>query len=224
MGYYETIDVTRSGHPGIVRGFTYSHHHHHRPHHREHRHHKCFDDCCGVPLSEYKQLRADLQRSQEEAAKPKLDKEDLKCALRDRDDKVRQLQGDNGWYHAENDRLKADHDRLRVENDRLAYENACLRQDIAVEVGKGDAFKRRIKVLEKDVVAKECDLRDRKADVKDLKRQVGLLNTKLDVAKDRYDRGLKARDRELLSRDEVIREQNSTIQRLQHLLEHFRGW
>ncbi|KAK8086221.1 hypothetical protein PG994_001195 [Apiospora phragmitis] len=199
MGYYETVDVSRSGQPGFVRAHSY-HHHHHRPNHREHKH-KCFDDCCGVPLSEYNRLLAQVQSYQAKNEKLKADKEKLKSSF-------------------------ADNDQLKDDNERLEWDKYYLSQNVSAEIGKNDAFKQRIKALEKDVIDRGHELHEKKADVRGLKRDVGILNTKLDVCKDHYNRAtqvIKSRDRGIQNRDEIIREQNNTIQQLQRLLHEFRG-
>lgn len=222
MGYYETIRITRKGVPEFVRSPSYQHHHRHHE-----RRYKCFDDCCGIPLSEFNILRDEVQRCQKETKRLAREKEDLRIAIVDLNNNYKELRKANEWYSDENARLKADNDRLKLDNERLGCENAYLRHDVSVEAGKTDTFRRRVKVLEKDVIAQDLALKDKKAEIRGLKSTNDILNGKLDDYKVRYEqvnREIKSRDRIILKRDDTIREQTNKIHRLQCLLEQYRGW
>ncbi|KAK7978596.1 hypothetical protein PG996_004650 [Apiospora saccharicola] len=225
MGYYETIGITRTGIPEFVRSHSYHHHHRHRPQ-REHRY-KCFDDCCGIPLAEYNRLADEVRRCQEDVKSLAREKEDLRIAVVDLNNNYKELQKANEWYEAENIRLKADKDRLKLDNDQLRCENAYLRQDLSKEAGQTDAFRRRVKVLDKEVIAQDLVIKDKKAEIRGLKSTNGILSSKLDDYKVRYDqanREIKSRDRDIHKQNETIRDQTNTIRRLQCLLEQYRGW
>ncbi|KAK6826086.1 hypothetical protein PG987_013580 [Apiospora arundinis] len=97
------------------------------------------------------------------------------------------------------------------------------------EDGQLLSLKRRIQVLTREADAKDQLYRDKSLEARGLRHTVKDLDKKLADCKERYDGAsitLKIRDREIRERDEVIRQQNATIQRLEHELRHARrdGW
>ncbi|KAK6844228.1 hypothetical protein PG995_014338 [Apiospora arundinis] len=220
MNYYETISVRPVDAP-FVKAY-YRHHHGHRSHrHHEHRC-KCFEDCCGIPVAKYKFLESEVQRYKDENKHFRGLVVDLNDKYAQLSDKYTQLSGDNKYYHDEND-------RLRVDIDRLARDNEHLRCRVVGEDGQLLSLKRRIQVLTREADAKDQLYRDKSLEARGLRHTVKDLDKKLADCKERYDGAsitLKIRDREIRERDEVIRQQNATIQRLEHELRHARrdGW